>query len=102
MRFFLMLWLSFSSSLDLNAADKFCNSTRRGNKHIFCYMPLGTSSVTRKHSSVKNTSTDKTRNKIADIRQGTDEILGRYPAQLLFNPSSTHVGLLDLLFQRPH
>jgi hypothetical protein len=52
--------------------------------------------------SDSSTNTDKTRNKMADIKQGTDEILGRYPTQLLFNPSSTHIDLLHVLFQRAY
>ena len=52
--------------------------------------------------TVSNTSTDKAQNKRADIRQGTDEKLGRYTTQILLNPLSTHIDLLGLPFQRPH
>ena len=35
---------------------------------------------------------------MADIKQGTDEILGRYPTQLLSYPPNTHIDSLDLLY----
>jgi hypothetical protein len=53
-------------------------------QHI--YYNMRTSSATRKHNSVtSSTSTDKTRNKMADPRQGTDEMLGRYSTLLSYS-----------------